>query len=257
MTGPYEHEPTSPEMERRQTFEAVASFLATLSRRRPVLIVLDDVQHAPASTLELVHVVLRWDRAARLLVVATARETSALAGRLGTTAPEVQLGALGPAAVTDLARAAGHAELADDLMRLTRGHTLFVLEALRRRGGRECRARHPRDAARRGDRSPRGVRSRRGGTPTGGRCRRCRLRCRARRRAARPDRRGGRSARRARATRPSRARVRCPIRVRQRRDPPSGVRDDSRADSRAPPPPAQSAARRPARDRGRARRRGW
>ena len=136
MAGPHEHEPTSPEMERRHTFEAVASFLTTLSRRRPVLVLLDDVQHTPASTFEMVHFVLRWDRVARLLVVATAPEVGDLAGRLGTTAAEVQLGPLGAAAVTDLARAAGGVELADDLMRLTRGHTLFVVEAFRAAEGK-------------------------------------------------------------------------------------------------------------------------
>ncbi len=133
VVGPVSHEPTSPEMERRRTFEAVASFLVAVARRRPLLIVLDDLHHAAASTLELLHFVLRWDRSARLLLAATVHtdRTAAVDAHLGARAVTVQVGPLSEAAVARLAADAGHSELTDELLRLTRGHTLYVLEALR------------------------------------------------------------------------------------------------------------------------------
>ena len=134
VAGTYEHERTSPEMERRHTFEAVAGFLAELSRQRPVLLVLDDLQLATASTVELVHFVLRWDRSARIMVAAAAHDDEDLVGRLGISARALRVGPLTPSAVADLARAAGHPELAEDLVRRTKGHTLFVLESLRSLG---------------------------------------------------------------------------------------------------------------------------
>ncbi|MGH9139226.1 MAG: ATP-binding protein, partial [Acidimicrobiales bacterium] len=132
VLGSVTHERATPEMERRRTFEAVASFLAAVSRRRPLLVVLDDLHNAGASTLELVHFVLRWDRSARLLVAATVQRDrgAAVDAQLGERATVVKLGPLSEQAVGALARDAGHPELADELLRLTKGHTLFVLEAL-------------------------------------------------------------------------------------------------------------------------------
>lgn len=124
---------TTPEMERRRTFEAVATFLAALSRRRPILLAMDDVQNAGASTLELLHFVLRWDSSAHLLVTATvpSDRTEPVETLLGTRASVMQLGPLPDDAVAALARQAGHPDLANELIGLTKGHTLFVLEALK------------------------------------------------------------------------------------------------------------------------------
>jgi DNA-binding SARP family transcriptional activator len=133
VVGPIAYERATPEMERRRTFEAVATFLASVSRRRPVLIILDDLHQAGASTLELVHFVLRGDRSASLLVAATVeREGSEqVASQLGERTTTIHLGPLSESAVAGLARDAGHPELAAELMRLTKGHTVFVLEALK------------------------------------------------------------------------------------------------------------------------------
>ena len=132
VLGPVPYERASPEMERRRTFEAVASFLAAISKRRPLLVVLDDLHHAGASTLELVHFALRWDRSARLLIVGTVQSDrgSQVEAQLGARAVAVHLGPLSEAAVGQLAREAGHPDIAAELVRLTKGHTLFVLEAL-------------------------------------------------------------------------------------------------------------------------------
>lgn len=131
VVGAFDHERTSPEMERRQTFEAVAGFLAELSRQRPVLVVLDDLQFAPASTVDLVHFALRWDRSARFLFAAATSDDADLVARLGVSAVRLRIGGLTAPAVAELAAAAGRSELAADLMERTRGHTLFVLETLR------------------------------------------------------------------------------------------------------------------------------
>ena len=45
----------SMEMERRRAFEAVRAFLRRLAGRNPVLVVVDDLQYAGQSTVELMH----------------------------------------------------------------------------------------------------------------------------------------------------------------------------------------------------------
>jgi class 3 adenylate cyclase/DNA-binding SARP family transcriptional activator len=135
ITGAYDYERTSPEIERRRTFEAVAAFITDLSRQRPVLMVLDDLHLAPPSTVEILRFMLRWDRSARLLIAATSHDTGDLGARHGgDSVVTVHLGPLPASAVADLAEAAGCPELSDEVIRLTNGHTLFVLEALRARG---------------------------------------------------------------------------------------------------------------------------
>jgi class 3 adenylate cyclase/DNA-binding SARP family transcriptional activator len=133
ILGPAVYEPTGGEVERRRTFEALASFLAALTRRRPLLLQLDDLQEAGASTVELCHFAVRWEPAARLLITATVRaeEGAESIASLRPVATALELGALPDAAVRALAENAGQAELAPALVQLTKGHPLFVLEALR------------------------------------------------------------------------------------------------------------------------------
>ena len=123
----------SMEMERRRAFEAVRAFLRGLAERNPVLVLVDDLQYAGQSTVELMHFLGRQPPGARLLVVATVRaENDAQIGAaLAPVARRVEVGPLSADAVSQLARAAGQGELADHIMRQTRGHTLFVVEVLR------------------------------------------------------------------------------------------------------------------------------
>ena len=123
----------SMEMERRRAFEAVRAFLRGLADHNPVLVLVDDLQYAGQSTVELIHFLGRQPAGARLLVVATVRaENDAEVGAaLAPVARRVEVGPLGPHAVGQLARAAGQAELADRILEQTRGHTLFVVEVLR------------------------------------------------------------------------------------------------------------------------------
>ena len=131
---PYERAPA--ELERRRAFEAVTGFLRGLARERPLLLVLDDLHQAGASTVELVHFLLGRLRGDRILVVATVRaeEGAEVTDALGALATVAPVGPLPAAAVAELAAAAGVddvAGLAARVMRLTGGHTLFVVEALR------------------------------------------------------------------------------------------------------------------------------
>jgi DNA-binding SARP family transcriptional activator len=123
----------SMEMERRRAFEAVRAFLRGLAERNPVLVLVDDLQYAGQSTVELMHFLGRQPPGARLLVVATVRaENDAQIGAaLAPVARRVEVGPLSADAVSQLARAAGRGELADHIMKQTRGHTLFVVEVLR------------------------------------------------------------------------------------------------------------------------------
>ena len=133
LLGPPPPERGSVEMERRRAFEAVRAFLRGLAERSPVLLLLDDLQYAGQSTVELLHFLGRQPAGTRLLVLATVRaENDAQVGAaLAPVARRVELGPLDADAVAQLARAAGQAELAGRILQRTRGHTLFVVEVLR------------------------------------------------------------------------------------------------------------------------------
>jgi hypothetical protein len=121
------------DMERRRAFEALRAILRGLAERSPVLLLVDDLQYAGQSTIELMHLLGREPAGTRLLVLATVRaENDAQIGTaLAPVADRIDVGPLGPEAVTQLAHAAGHGELAGRIMEQTRGHTLFVVEVLR------------------------------------------------------------------------------------------------------------------------------
>jgi DNA-binding SARP family transcriptional activator len=122
----------SMEMERRRAFEAVRALLRGLAERNPVLLLVDDLQYAGQSTVELMHFLGREPAGARLLVLATVRaeNDAQVEAALAPVARRVEVGPLGPEAVAELARAAGRGELADRILEQTRGHTLFVVEVL-------------------------------------------------------------------------------------------------------------------------------
>jgi len=123
----------SMEMERRRAFEALRAILRSLAEHSPVLLLVDDLQYAGQSTIELMHLLGREPAGIRLLVVATVRaeHDAQIGAALAPVADRVAVGPLGPEAVAQLARAAGHGELAGRIMEQTRGHTLFVVEVLR------------------------------------------------------------------------------------------------------------------------------
>jgi tetratricopeptide (TPR) repeat protein len=120
-------------MERRRAFEAVRTFLRGLAERNPVLLLVDDLQYAGQSTVELMHFLGREPAGTRLLMVATVRaeNDAQVDAALALVARRVEVGPLDAVAVAQLARAAGREELAGRILERTRGHTLFVVEVLR------------------------------------------------------------------------------------------------------------------------------
>jgi class 3 adenylate cyclase/tetratricopeptide (TPR) repeat protein len=66
---------SDPETERYRLFDAVAAWLAALSARQPVLLVLDDLQWAAKPTLLLLRHVVRSPEPMRVLIAGTYRDT--------------------------------------------------------------------------------------------------------------------------------------------------------------------------------------
>jgi DNA-binding SARP family transcriptional activator/tetratricopeptide (TPR) repeat protein len=124
---------SSPEAERRRAFEAVTLMLTRLATDRPLLLVLDDLHNTGRASVELLHYLARRAGTARLLVVGTVRaeEGAELLDALAGVTRRCEVGPLPPAAVAQLAAAAGRAELAEAILARTRGHALFVVETLR------------------------------------------------------------------------------------------------------------------------------
>jgi DNA-binding SARP family transcriptional activator len=124
-------------------FDAVAAVV--LGGGDPVLLVVDDIQHADRETCQLVHYLLRVQPEARLLVVATARREAVdidhpmhglhAALRARERLAEIELARLGRDETAVLASRVSGVQLAErDAERLyaeTEGNPLFVVEALR------------------------------------------------------------------------------------------------------------------------------
>ena len=130
-TVPYDR--AGPELEHRRSLEAVTEFVARLAQRQPVLLLLEDLEHAGASTLEALRFMAGRLGHERLLVVVTlrpeeAREAMETLEHLGR---EIRLGPLPQAAVAQLAAAMGVPELAGPVYELTGGDVLFSVEAFR------------------------------------------------------------------------------------------------------------------------------
>ncbi|MDQ4096851.1 MAG: AAA family ATPase, partial [Actinomycetota bacterium] len=130
----HDYERATPELEHRRSLTAVGSVIVGLTRRQPVLIVLDDLHHAGQSTLEAVCFLL--DRLARepILIVGTVAsdELHRILPLVGHPAEVLPLSPLSPAAVEQLRRHLGAEDVdALELHDRTGGHAQFVVEALR------------------------------------------------------------------------------------------------------------------------------
>jgi DNA-binding SARP family transcriptional activator len=135
--------PLTDAWQRERLFEALSR--AILSRSRPLLLTIDDLQWSDRDTLEWLHFLLRFDRDARLLVVGTFRpeevvgdhplQSTLRALRLEGKVTEVDLGPLDEASTRTLASQVSGTELdlatAEFLYRETEGNPLFVVEAVR------------------------------------------------------------------------------------------------------------------------------
>ena len=131
------YERAGPELEHRRSLEAVTEVVARVARRRPALLVIEDLEHAGASTLEALRFMAGRLGSEGVLIVVTLRpeegreaiETLEHAGR------EVHLGPFSEAEVERLAAAMGVPGLGPQVYQLTGGDVLFSVEACRLAAG--------------------------------------------------------------------------------------------------------------------------
>ncbi len=139
---------SDPETERYRLFDAVASCMADVSAETPLLLILDDIQWAAKPTLLLLRHVLRSTEPARVLCLATYRDTDVRRGhpltelladlRRGGGSERLPVTGLDAAGVTAfIEAAAGHVldEEGEDLARAvwaeTEGNPFFMVEVMR------------------------------------------------------------------------------------------------------------------------------
>jgi predicted ATPase len=110
----------------------ITGFLRGLTDRQPVLLLLDDAHNAAPATTELLRDLV-GGTGTRLLVLATVRASAgeAVPVPLAAAATRIDLRPLPPAVVVRLATEAGRPDAAGDIRDRTRGHPLFLVEALR------------------------------------------------------------------------------------------------------------------------------
>ncbi|MEX2539997.1 MAG: AAA family ATPase [Actinomycetota bacterium] len=108
--------------ERFRLFNDVASFLRRASERRPMLVVMDDLHWADATSLQLLMSVASTARTSRMLIIATYREPEARSGNLGHALPDL-LSQADTIALSGLTESET-AELLDDVTRLSSDEAL-------------------------------------------------------------------------------------------------------------------------------------
>jgi len=142
LPGVPEPAPAAPEVERLRALEATAALLEAASATTAVLLVLDDLHWADELSLQLIQHVVRADGGARLLVLATYRDTEPsrsplLAGIVTGLArrQEVERLELEPLAERDIAAILAIAgrtpSLAARVREMTEGNPFFVGEVVR------------------------------------------------------------------------------------------------------------------------------
>ncbi|HZV76977.1 MAG TPA: AAA family ATPase, partial [Candidatus Babeliales bacterium] len=122
--------------ERERLFDAVAQVLVALSRPRPLLVILEDVQWADAATLELIGLLAQRVAGAPVFVIATCREGQVALPPVLRSVVRVMLGPLDSSAVAALAATIAPAGAPDGALvravfERSGGNPLFVTEMLR------------------------------------------------------------------------------------------------------------------------------
>lgn len=132
VTGSRRYERVTPELEHRRSLEALAAFFSRVAERQPVLLAMEDLQHAGQSTIEALHFLAsRW-QGDRILVIGTERmnEDPPAVAPLRDLACCMHLRPLSMAAVTNLVEQSGLALDPERLYEWTGGSPLFVTELL-------------------------------------------------------------------------------------------------------------------------------
>ncbi len=133
VVGPVAYERAGPEVEHRRSLDAVAEFVARAGARRPLLLVVEDMQHAGQSTVEALHVITGHWAGSRCMVVLTERtsEDDAVTAPLRDVGSRLELGPLSRADVATLVERSGLAHDAGRIWSWTGGSPLFLTEVLR------------------------------------------------------------------------------------------------------------------------------
>lgn len=133
LVGPVPYERAGPEVEHRRSLDALAEFVARLGARRPLLLVVEDMQHAGQSTVEAIHVLAGHWAGSRCMIVLTERTSgdAAVTAALRDAGSLMELGPLSPADVATLVERSGLAHDPDRIWSWTGGSPLFLTELLR------------------------------------------------------------------------------------------------------------------------------
>ena len=132
--GPIPYEPAAPEVEHRRSVDAVSGFLARLGARAPVLLVVEDLQHAGQSTVEALHALAaHWQSGSHTMLLLTERtdEDPVVADRLRDLAELITLGPLTRGDVATLVERSGLGHDPERVWSWTGGSPLFLSELLR------------------------------------------------------------------------------------------------------------------------------
>ncbi|GAA1207772.1 ATP-binding protein [Pseudonocardia alaniniphila] len=133
LVTPVPYERAGPEVEHRRSLDAFAEFVARLGARRPVLLIVEDMQHAGQSTMEALHVLAGHWQGSRTMVVLTERttETPVVTAQLRDVATCLRLGPLSRSDVAELVERSAPGNDPDVIWSWTGGSPLFLTEVLR------------------------------------------------------------------------------------------------------------------------------
>lgn len=139
----------SPQVGQSRAFEIVSQFFVLASRMRPLLILLDDLQWASPTTLQVFHYIARNLRGARILLLGTYRPEDVLSGDEGTHPlremlrrmsrehlhTEIELGRLSSESASEIVNGVLNAfelppDFVDLLCRESDGNPFYLLEIL-------------------------------------------------------------------------------------------------------------------------------
>ncbi len=134
--------PLESEAERFSAFDATTSFVCAAAARRPIVIVLDDLQAADVATVRLLEFLAGRIHRARILAIGTTRlsaarrdsELTLALADLGKVAQRLVLGGLSRSELQELVAAQGREPsptLVDQLHDVTEGNPLFADELMR------------------------------------------------------------------------------------------------------------------------------
>ncbi len=125
--------PAGSELRHRRTVEALTAFLAHVARSRPLLLAVEDLEHAGETTIEVLHHLADRlaDRPVMLVATENTSENRRRAVALDDVAVDIEVGPLSRDAVARLLREAGSQHDLDRFFTWTGGSPLLVSELLR------------------------------------------------------------------------------------------------------------------------------